>query len=87
MHSNNLTPVSIQISKDLFSFFRAASVKYENHPDDKKKRKMTSEKESRKTVIHKEIRSVKNTITGIEKERVVLGKEALNAMDKSDCIC
>lgn len=35
---------------------------------------MTSEKESRKTVIHKEIRSVKNTITGIEKERVVLGK-------------
>lgn len=48
---------------------------------------MISEKESRKTVIHKEIRSVKNTITGIEKERVVLGKEALNAMDKSDCIC
>lgn len=48
---------------------------------------MISEKESRKTVILKEIRSVKNTITGIEKERVVLGKEALNAMDKSDCIC
>lgn len=48
---------------------------------------MISEKESRKTVILKEIRSVKNTITGIVKERVVLGKEAVNAMDKSDCIC
>ena len=37
---------------------------------------MTSEKESRKTVIHKEIRSVKNTITGIEKKREwCLGKK------------
>ena len=83
MHSNNLTPVSIQISKDLFSFFRAASVKYENHPDDNKKRKMTSEKESRKTIINEENISVKNTVAGKEKERVVLEKEAFDAMEKS----
>ena len=44
---------------------------------------MTSEKESRKTVINKEIKSVKNTITGKEKERVVLDKEAFDAMEKS----
>ena len=83
MQSNNLTPVSIQISKDQFSFFRAASVKYENHLDDKKKRKMASEKESRKTIINEENISVKNTVAGKEKERVVLEKEAFDAMEKS----
>ena len=44
---------------------------------------MTSEKESRKTVINEEIKSVKNTITEKEKERVVLEKEAFDAMEKS----
>ena len=83
MHSNNLTPVSIQLSNDLFSSLRAASVKYENRLDDKNKRKMTSEKESRKTVINEENISVKNTVAGKEKERVVLEKEAFDAMEKS----
>ena len=66
----------------MFSFFKAARVKYENHLEEEKKRKMTSENKSGKTVINEEVKSVKNTITGKEKERVVLEKEAFVAMEK-----
>lgn len=62
MHSNN--PLSIQISKYMFSSFKAARNKCENNIEEENKRKMTSERESRKTVINKEIIFVTNTITG-----------------------
>ena len=44
---------------------------------------MTSDKESRKTVINEEIKSVKNTITEKEKNKVVPEKETFDAMEKS----
>ena len=64
MHSNKLSPVSIQISKDMFSSFIATRVKYEKHLKEEKKRKMTSDEEIREIVINEEIKSVKKTITG-----------------------
>ena len=54
MHSNKLMTINVQISKRTFSSFKASRVKHKNHTEDKKKRKMTSEKESRKTVINEE---------------------------------
>ena len=48
----------------MFSSFKEARDKCENNIKEENKRKMTSERESRKTVINKEIRSVTNTITG-----------------------
>ena len=44
---------------------------------------MSSEKESRKTAINEEIKSLKNTIAGKEKEKLVLREESFNAMEKS----
>ena len=81
MYLNKLTTISIQISKDMFSSFKAARVNCEIHLEDEREREMTPEKESRKTVINEEIESVKNTITGKEKERVVLKKEAFDVTE------
>ena len=67
----------------MLSFFKWARVKYENHLQEEKKRKIISEKESRKAVNNEEIKSVRNTTTRKEKEKVVLEKEAFNAMEKS----
>ena len=44
---------------------------------------MTSDKERRKTFINEEIKSVKNTITEKEKNKVVPEKETFDAMEKS----
>lgn len=68
VHSNKLTPVFIQISKNMFSFFKLARVKYKNHLQEEKKRKITSEKESRKAVNNEEIKSVRITTTRKEKK-------------------
>ena len=83
MLANNLSPSTIHITKEMYSDYKAARVKYEIFLEEERNKKEKSQNNNQKVIIGEEINSIK-LITEKEKTHKFLETESFQAMKDAE---